>query len=259
MLTTPVLVWLFRKPKVGSPRMDIKGWVRNSLIDYPEHIATVLFTGECNFRCPMCHNVDLVLHHEEMQSISAEVIFSFLHKRAGLIDGVVVSGGEPTLQSDLLSFLGSVKDLGFDIKLDTNGFRPDIVAEALRRKLADFIALDIKAPLEKYATLSGLNRIDTSVIENSVRVLMDAGVDFELRTTVVPQLVEREDIAAIAQWLTAILPENNDRGRYVLQQFRGSQTLDPGLTNVVPYTRQQLYEMAEEAHRWLPFVSVRGV
>ncbi len=239
--------------------MDIKGWVRTSLIDYPEHIASVIFTGGCNFRCPMCHNANLVLHPEDVQSVSEQDLWSFLHKRAGLIDGLVVSGGEPTLQKNLIPFLMRVKALGLHIKLDTNGTRPDIITEILHLELVDFIAMDIKAPPSKYPLLTGLPLTNTSAIINSLDAILSKPVTFELRTTVVPKLLDSDDIAAIAQWLAGIMSDMPDRGSYVLQQFRGLYTLDPDLSRYTPYSKKHLYEMAETAKRWLPYVKVRGV
>ena len=239
--------------------MEIKGWVRTSLIDYPEHIASVIFTGGCNFRCPMCHNADLVLHPEDLQSVSEQGLLSFLSKRAGLIDGFVVSGGEPTIQNDLIPFLLKVKALGLHIKLDTNGSRPDVVAEVVRQEMVDYIAMDIKAPPDKYPHLTGVSRIDISNIIKSLEVILSNPLPFELRTTVVPQLLDMDDIAGIAQWLAGLMSGMPARGRYVLQQYRGSNTLDPALSLYTPYSKAHLRTMAETASLWLPSVTVRGI
>lgn len=239
--------------------MDIKGWVRTSLIDYPEHIASIIFTGGCNYRCPMCHNADLVLHPEEVENISDQNVLSFLHKRTGLIDGLVVSGGEPTLQKDLIPFLIKVKKLGVQIKLDTNGSRPDVVAKVLEQELADYIAVDIKAPPEKYPLLTGVSHVDLSAVIESLKVIFAHRLPYELRTTVVPRLLDMDDILAIAQWLNELGSDKPIRGRYVLQQFRGSHTLDPGLSSYTPSSKALLQGMVETARRWLPCVMVRGI
>ena len=239
--------------------MYIKGWVRSSLIDYPEHIATVVFTGGCNFLCPMCHNADLVLRSSELPDTSEDEIFSYLHKRAGLLDGVVISGGEPTLQPDLIPFSRRLRALGYDIKLDTNGSRPDVIAELLQHNLVDFIAMDIKAPPGKYPELSGMKCVDCNLILDSLKAILDHGIAYELRTTVVPRLLTCDDIAAITRWLAASFPGQLDSGHYVLQQFRGIHTLEPSLENYTPYPSNQLKEMARVAQHWLPEVKVRGI
>ena len=136
--------------------MDIKGWARTSLIDFPGHIATVLFTAGCNFRCPMCHNAELVLRPGALPSLRLDELWAFLAKRAGKITGVVVTGGEPTLQPDLPELLERVRDLGYVVKLDSNGYRPDALADLLDADLVDFVAMDVKAPPEKYELLAGV-------------------------------------------------------------------------------------------------------
>jgi pyruvate formate lyase activating enzyme len=239
--------------------MDIKGWIRTSLIDFPEHIASVIFTGGCNFRCPMCHNADLVLHPEDIPNISQDEILSYLQKRAGLIDGLVVSGGEPTLQNTLSLFLHEVKKLHMAVKLDTNGARPDVVMNLLHRDLVDFIALDIKAPPSKYALLTGNPKLDPNIVAESVHSMRASQVTVELRTTVVPHLLNREDISEIAQWLASMTLGMANRCSYVLQQFRGLHTLDPDLGVNKPYHSAYLFEMADIARQWLPNVKVRGV
>jgi pyruvate formate lyase activating enzyme len=129
--------------------VELKGWVRTSLIDYPDHIASVLFTGGCNFRCPMCHNADLVLRPTEVPTLPEKEVWDFLSRREGLVDGVVITGGEPTLQPDLAPFIRRLKDTDLDVKLDTNGYLPDVLKTLLSEGLLDYVALDIKAPPEK--------------------------------------------------------------------------------------------------------------
>lgn len=238
--------------------MDIKGWVKNSLIDYPDHIATLVFTGGCNFRCPMCHNAELVLRERELPSIPEQDVFSYLDKRIGLIDGVVISGGEPTLQEDLLPFLHRLKSYGLDIKLDTNGSRPNIIKRVLDDDVVDFVAMDIKAPPDKYAILTGLPNYDALPIRESLHIIVEKHVPFELRTTVVPQLLEVDDITTIGQWLSSLLPETSVYS-YVLQQFRALHTLDPALRRLTPYSKNQLEQMALSIQKWLPSVKIRGI
>jgi len=232
--------------------MELKGWVRTSLIDYPGHIACVLFTGGCNLRCPPCHNADLVLRPGELPTLPEEEVWGFLARRAGRIDGVVLSGGEPTLQPDLLPFLRRLRALPLGIKLDTNGFRPEVLAAALEAGLVDDVAMDIKAPPEKYDTLAGRPGLDLAPLHESIALLRRSSVAHEFRTTVVPDLLSEEDIVAIARWLEGAT-------RYVLQQFRPLITLDARLGHATPYPAERLREMARLARPWVQSVEVRGV
>jgi len=240
--------------------MHFKGWVRTSLIDFPGHIATVLFTGGCNFRCPMCHNAGLVLHPEAHPTLPTQEIWAFLAKRAGLVDGLVITGGEPTLQPDLEPFLQRVRGYSVDVKLDTNGYRPDVLKRLLNAKLVDYVAMDIKAPPDKYAHLSGIAQPDLARIEHSLRLIHESGLPYELRTTVVPELLDMDDIEALAHWLAALgLGNRAGQFQYVLQQFQGVNTLDPTLEHATPYAVDILEAMAERARGWLPNVGLRGI
>jgi pyruvate formate lyase activating enzyme len=236
--------------------VGFKGWVRTSLIDFPDHIATVLFTGGCNFRCPMCHNAELVLHPDDGDDLDCKVLWRFLDERVGKVTGVVISGGEPTLQPDLRAFVERVRGLGYAVKLDTNGYRPDVLRDLLKTGLIDFVAMDIKAPPVKYPLLTGLDRVDIDRIEESVALLSSSEVIVEYRTTVVPEFIDVNDIEALARWLSA---RAGVRASYVLQQFRGLNTLDPRLSNVSPLNSDILREMAERAGRSLTNVKLRGV
>ncbi|MBN2390393.1 MAG: anaerobic ribonucleoside-triphosphate reductase activating protein [Anaerolineae bacterium] len=235
--------------------MQLKGWVRTSLIDYPDHIATVLFTGGCNFRCPMCHNADLVLRPETLPDISVAEVLAYLEQRAGRLTGVVLTGGEPTLQNNLAEFLGDVRALGYAVKLDTNGYRPDVLAALLRRRLIDYVAMDVKAPPEKYAEIAGVPSLAIDRIARSLDALRDGDVVYEVRTTVVPWLTT-DDVAALAQWLAARFPPHGPQ-RWVLQPFQAQHTLDARLRDAIPYTPAQLHALAARTRRWVQTVSVR--
>ncbi len=231
--------------------MQVKGWVRTSLIEYPDHIASVLFVGGCNFRCPPCHNADLVQRPAEMPDLDVEEVWAFLARRVGLVDGVVVTGGEPTLRGDLIPFLRRARARGLDVKLDTNGYRPDVLATLLDEGLVDYVAMDVKAPPEKYALLAGRADLDVTRLERSVRLLRRSGIRHEFRTTVVPGLLDEADVEGIATWIAGA-------ERYVLQQFRPLRTLDPGLEAVTPYSVERLRAMVERASRWVRQTVVRG-
>lgn len=232
--------------------MKIKGWQRTSLIDYSGHIATVLFTGGCNLRCPMCHNADLVLRPQELPDLPEEEIWAFLAQRAGRIDGVVLTGGEPAVQPDLLPFLRRLRETGLAVKLDTNGYNPSVLAAVLAEGLANDVALDVKAPPEKYALLTGQAGLDVTRIAQSLALLRESSVRYELRTTLVPGLLDEDDVEAIARWIAGA-------PRYVLQQFRPRETLDPALEKASPYPAERLQAMAGRARRWVAEVAVRGV
>ncbi|MCP4537989.1 MAG: anaerobic ribonucleoside-triphosphate reductase activating protein [Chloroflexi bacterium] len=231
--------------------MRLKGWVRTSLIDYPDHIATILFTGGCNFRCPSCHNADLVLRPAEMPDLPLEEVWGFLSRRAGLVDGVVVTGGEPTLQNGLIPFLRQVRERGFDVKLDTNGYRPDVLAALLDENLVDYVAMDIKAQPDTYPLLAGYAELDVARLERSIALLQNSDISHEFRTTVVPGLLDKVDVDEIARWIAGA-------ERYVLQQFRPLGTLDPAMGAVTPYPLEKLQAMAERASRWVIQATVRG-
>ncbi|MDY7080371.1 MAG: anaerobic ribonucleoside-triphosphate reductase activating protein [Chloroflexota bacterium] len=230
--------------------MQLKGWTRTSLIDFPDHISTVLFTGGCNFRCPPCHNADLVLRPGELPNLPLEEVRAFLTRRAGLVDGVVITGGEPTLQNGLIPSLCRARERGLDVKLDTNGYRPDVLAVLLDERLVDYVAMDVKAPPGKYSLLAGRTDLDVNRLERSITLLQDSGIPYELRTTVVPGLLDEDDVEEIARWVAGA-------GRYVLQQFRPLHTLDPALEAVTPYPVERLQAMAWRADRWVTQVAVR--
>ena len=230
--------------------MELKGWVRTSLIDYPDHIATVLFTGGCDFRCPMCHNADLVLRPGELETLPENSVWDFLARRAGMVDGVVITGGEPTLQADLPRFLRQIREIGLDAKLDTNGHHPDVLETLLVEELVTYVALDVKAPAEKYPLLCGVPNLDTDRVAQTITLLQESSIEYEFRTTVVPGLLDADDIETIARWIKGAK-------RYVLQQFRPVNTLDPALQSATSYPLAALQAMAERATQWVPNTSVR--
>ena len=178
-------------------------------------------------------------------------ILTYLQKNRGKITGVVVSGGEPCINPGLISLLSKFKEMGFAVKLDTNGFYPQILQKALSGGLVDYVAMDIKAPPEKYALLCGLKTVDVHIIQNSMDFIAASGIDHEFRTTVVPKLILEEDVAAIARWLPRQSP-------YTLQQFRPQGCLDPAYTELVPYPADVLRRMQVRARERLIKVSVRG-
>lgn len=204
--------------------MKIGGLVRFSLSDFPGHVAAVVFTQGCNLRCPFCHNGGL-LPRDAADLTPEDEVWAFLDARRARLGGVVVSGGEPTLQPDLPAFLRRVKALGLAVKLDTNGTRPDVLARILDEGLVDYVAMDMKAPLDRYADLAGVP-VDVAKIRRSIDLIARSGVAHQFRTTVVPALLTDADVAAIRAALPADSP-------HVTQAFRADLALDPALRTEV--------------------------
>ena len=230
----------------------IKGWVRTTLIDYPGEIASIVFLGGCNMRCPMCHNAELVQTPGAFTDILESEVLAFLKKRRGILTGVVVSGGEPCLSKGLIPFLREIRALNLKIKLDTNGYLPEKLENLLLEGLVDFVAMDIKAPPEKYGQLSGVKDIDLGRINASIRLIRQSGLPYEFRTTVVPNWLTKVDIVSIADWLQGAQ-------RYVLQQFRPQGCLSEDLNEVSPYPVQVLQEMQAVASEQIAEVLLRGI
>lgn len=195
--------------------MQILGLNRTTLLDYPEHVAATVFTGGCNFRCPFCHNMDLVLGEVE-PALSTEDFFAFLEKRKGILDGVCITGGEPTLQKDLPDFIRGIRDKGYLVKLDTNGYRPKVLEELLRENLLDYVAMDIKSSVENYPRVTGMADLDVTGIQESVSLLKSAGIPYEFRTTVVKGLHRIDEFDEIGRWLQGA-------EAYFLQAFRENE------------------------------------
>ena len=182
--------------------MRIAGLQKCTLLDYPGKVACTVFLPGCNFRCPFCHNYELLSQPEEL--MEEEAFFSFLEKRRGLLQGVCVTGGEPTLQPELSGFLQKIRDLGYAVKLDTNGYRPDVLRAVLEQGLVDYVAMDLKNGPQSYAATCGLESLDTAKIEESVRLLQNSGIAYELRTTLCRPLHNEKTIQDMAQWLQNI-------------------------------------------------------
>ena len=212
--------------------MRIGGFQRFSVIDYPGKIASVIFTQGCNFRCPYCHNPELVIPQMYGEPVHEEDVFDFLKRRKGMLEGVVVTGGEPLLQKDLLSFLGNVKKMGYALKLDTNGSFPERLKNIIDSGFIDYIAMDIKAPLEKYGFISGV-KVDTENIKRSIRIIMHSNLDYQFRTTVVKSLLNIEDLKQIRELIKGVRS-------YVVQEFKfNSKIIDNSLINRAEYGERE--------------------
>ena len=220
---------------LGDYSVKFGGLFPCSLIDFPGRLAMVLFTQGCSFRCPFCHNPDLVLPHRFTKNlISEEDVFSLLKKREKKLDGVTISGGEPTLQEGLEPFIKKIQDLGFAVKLDTNGTNPSVVETLLQKQLINYVAMDIKASLAKYKELAGVP-VDTSLIEKSIHLLMSSDIPYEFRTTIIKELHNEQEVVAMA----SMIPHAK---KYVLQKFR------PGVTIDTFFQKYSAYSDAEMTH-----------
>ena len=178
--------------------MKIGGLVKFTLIDFPGRPAAIVFTQGCNFRCRYCHNPELVYPHLFEPSMPEEEVWTFLKRRQGTLEGVVVSGGEPTLQEDLVRFMGELKALGYKTKLDTNGTRPEVLRELIDKKLVDCIAMDLKAPFEKYAAVTGVDA-NSAVLQQSMDLIRQSGLEYQFRTTYDKEVLNDNDIAVLNQ------------------------------------------------------------
>lgn len=192
--------------------MIIYGLQKLSLLDFPGKTACTVFTGGCNWRCPFCHNASLVIGLDEVEPVNEDEFFAFLKKRQGILDGVSITGGEPLLQQDIKDFIERIRDLGYPVKLDTNGSYPEKLKELVNDGLVDYVAMDIKNSPESYAKTTGISDVDLKSVYESASFLMQSGVDYEFRTTVVKELHCAEDFEKIAVWLKGAK-------RYFLQSF----------------------------------------
>ena len=232
--------------------MEFGGLQKNSLIDYPEKISCVLFTVGCNFHCPYCHNSQLVnIDREKLDSINEDKALAFLNKRKGLLDGVVITGGEPTLHTDLLAFCRKIKDLGFSLKLDTNGSNPDILTRLLEEKLIDYVAMDIKSNLEGYFAVWKQNCV-TSKICDSIKEIMLNAPSYEFRTTCVSPFIDSGIIKEIARTIKGAR-------LFVLQKFCDTDLLDPLFFKDKKrgFSDKELYEFAQIAGTFVEKCIVR--
>lgn len=223
--------------------MKIGGVQKLSLVDYPHHTAIALFTIGCNMRCGYCHNPELVLPERYADCIPEEDILLFLESRVGRVEGVVVSGGEPTMHADLPDFIRRVKRLGFLVKLDTNGTHPSMVKQLIAEKLIDYIAVDIKASMKRYQEVVA-RPIDTDDILETIRSIKQSGIDHEFRTTLIKSQVSPDDLDEIGR-----LVEGSPR--YALQRFRPGRTLNPQFAQAVTYSDEELLVLKQHMEQYV--------
>jgi len=230
--------------------MRIGGFIKTTLSDWDGKVACMAFVPGCNFSCPFCHNPEMAHGNEE--TVNKKEVLDYIRNNNDFLDGFVISGGEPTLNKDLYVFLKEIKRLGVDIKIDTNGSFPDVLDDLIGAKLVDYVAMDIKSPLvpEKYSVATG-GYEDVTKIKESIRIIMDSGIDYEFRTTVFPEAVSIEDVVEIAKSIMGAK-------RYCIQQFRPGITMDPEAGKVKPYSQKQLREMHDAVKPFVKKVVMRG-
>lgn len=228
--------------------MNISGLQKLTLLDFPGKIACTVFTSGCNFRCPFCHNASLV-NGKNNDFISEDDFFAFLDKRIGILEGVCITGGEPTLQKDLKDFIMNIKKRGFLVKLDTNGYKPDVIIDLIESNLLDYVAMDIKNSKEKYPLTVGLDSFDISPIITSVEYLTQNKVDFEFRTTVVKELHTPQDITDISKWI-------QNTPKYYLQQFVDSGDILSGSFN--GYDENEMKNLLKLSLDYIKNAEIRG-
>ncbi len=230
--------------------MLILGLQKTTLLDYPGKVASTIFTGGCNFRCPYCHNRDLVMPPKDVLAYSIDEIFQHLNAKKKILDGVCITGGEPTLHKDLPEFISKIKDLGLLVKLDSNGTNPDMLINLINKELIDYVAMDIKQCKEKYNSIACMNSFDFKPIERSVEILKSCNIDYEFRTTIMKESHTQEDMEEIGKWLQGAKA-------YYLQSYKESeQVINPIFS---PHSVETLEKFVTILKPYIPNTNLRGV
>ncbi|MFZ5559652.1 MAG: anaerobic ribonucleoside-triphosphate reductase activating protein [Patescibacteria group bacterium] len=231
--------------------MLIGGLQKLTLVDYPGKVVATVFLIGCNFRCPFCQNPELVDPDEikKQPEISEKEFSNFLDQRKGLIDGVCITGGEPTIHKDLIDFIKKIKQKGFLIKLDTNGSNPEVLEKLIKSKLLDFISMDIKTSWSKYDLATGV-KVDLEKIKKSAEIIKNSGIDYEFRTTIVPGLVGKEDVERMGEWLKGAK-------NFALQQFQNKKVLDKSFEKIQPYPEGTLKEFKKILEKYIERIELR--
>jgi len=232
--------------------MKIMGFYKSTMLDYPDHIASAIFMRQCNYRCPYCHNGDLVLETSNEWDIDENQVLEHLERRKDILEGLVISGGEPTLSRKLMPFIGKVKDLGFKVKLDTNGTNPHVIKELIDNNQVDYIAMDIKNTMGKYAETVGLTEIREDDIRLSIDEIIQSGVPHEFRTTILKEFHEQRDIIEMAKMI-----EGADA--FYLQQYEPSdKMLSEGPFHFYTVEEMQSFKQEIEQYHYVSKVNIRG-
>lgn len=230
--------------------MEIRGFHKMTLLDYPKHIAATLFLSGCNYRCPFCHNASLVMDTNSQPLIPLEDVLNTLKKRKHILEGVCITGGEPTIHKNLPEFIHKIKALGYKVKLDTNGNNPSMLHSLISENLLDYVAMDIKNSLEKYGTTVGILNFNTNKVEESSKLLMSNLVPYEFRTTVVKEFHEADDFIQIGLWLKGAKS-------YYLQNYKDSgDTIFPGLSSC---SKEDILYYQSLLSPYIDLVQLRGI
>lgn len=227
--------------------MKILGIIKASFIDYPKKASTVLFIGGCNFRCPYCHNPELV--NEQGEELKQSEVLEFLQKRKKYIDGVVISGGEPTIHPELISLIEEIKKLGYAIKLDTNGSNPEVIRMLINDRQIDYIAMDIKGPISEYAKISN-SEINLKDIEASINLIKTSDIDYEFRTTICRELLSKEQVVEIGKFI-------NGAKRYALQAYNLKGKILDESRSFTCYNKMEMEEIRDSVSPFIEEVIVR--
>ena len=231
--------------------MFVAGLQKLTLLDYPGRVACTVFTAGCNFRCPFCHNAPLVLPERMGQDVTEEDVLAFLGKRVGILDGVAITGGEPLLHKEMAGFLQKIKEMGYSVKLDTNGSFPNHLKELVKAGLVDRVAMDIKNAPGRYGATVGIEGFDISGVEESKNFLLEGSIDYEFRTTVVKGLHTKESLTEAAEWIAGAK-------EYYLQQFKDSGDVI-AIDGLGAYDENEMHALADAVAEFVPSVKVRGV
>ncbi|MBP5466953.1 MAG: anaerobic ribonucleoside-triphosphate reductase activating protein [Clostridia bacterium] len=229
--------------------MDIFGLEKLSLVDYDGLIAATVFTAKCNFRCGFCHNAALVLDYNAIPPIRESEVLDYLKKRKGVLEGLCITGGEPTLNPDLPEFIKKVKDIGYSVKVDTNGTNPEMVKLLVKEGLADYFAVDIKNDKENYAEIIGFKAFDTSKVEKTVEFLLSGKTRYEFRTTLIAEYHKAENIKRIAEWIKGA-------DKYFMQKFKSGENCIS--QNLSPVPTETAEKFAETVRPYVKRVDLRG-
>jgi len=233
-----------------SDNMQINGLNKTTLLDYPKHLAATIFIGGCNFRCPFCHNASLVLDSKSQPNIPIDEVLSFLQKRRGILEGVCITGGEPTLYKELPDFIHKIKSLGYRVKLDTNGSNPTMLKDLVDKHLIDYVAMDIKNSKKHYPMSIGISNYTMENIEKSVSYLLSEPIDYEFRTTIVEEHHSEEDIISIGQWIKGA------RAYYLQAYVDSGDIITPGLHG---HSKDTLLHYVQLLTPYVSKVSLRGI
>jgi len=229
--------------------MQIKGFQKISMVDYPGKICSVIFLPNCNFRCPYCHNPEIVLNDPRIEEISEEKVIDYMEEKRKWIDSICITGGEPTLHKGLPKFLEKIKKEKFLVKLDTNGTNPKMIKELLNKGLVDFVSMDIKSNPENYEKVAKA-KIDLEKIKESIKIIKKSNIDYEFRTTILPELHTREDIKKIGEWLKR-------SKKFALQNFRPGKCLNPAYNKKSGFKKEDLKDFKLMLEPYFEKVEIR--